>query len=97
MIIGERPRELREERKLSHGDIEKRTGLLRCYISRVRTVIPFRQSKRWKKWPERWNFRSTTSCTMATKRPKLQLQSLRMVIGHKHGDVGVKRPATFRS
>jgi transcriptional regulator with XRE-family HTH domain len=26
---------LREERKLSESDIEKRTGLLRCYISRV--------------------------------------------------------------
>src|SRR5260370_40951258 len=35
MMIGERLRVLREERKLSQGDIEKRTGLLRCYISRV--------------------------------------------------------------
>ncbi len=35
MLIGERLRTLREERKLSQGDIEKRTGLLRCYISRV--------------------------------------------------------------
>ena len=35
MIIGNRLRKLREERKLSQGDIEKRTGLLRCYISRV--------------------------------------------------------------
>ena len=35
MIIGTRLRKLREERKLSQGDIEKRTGLLRCYISRV--------------------------------------------------------------
>ena len=35
MIIGERLRELREEKKMSQGDIEKRTGLLRCYISRV--------------------------------------------------------------
>src|SRR5882757_6083268 len=26
---------MREEKKLSQGDIEKRTGLLRCYISRV--------------------------------------------------------------
>ncbi|MGH7743782.1 MAG: helix-turn-helix domain-containing protein [Candidatus Dormibacteria bacterium] len=26
---------LREEKKLSQGDIEKRIGLLRCYISRV--------------------------------------------------------------
>src|SRR5438270_5814987 len=35
MIIGERLRELREEKKFSQGEIEKRTGLLRCYISRV--------------------------------------------------------------
>jgi len=35
MIIGDRLRTLREEKKLSQGDIEKRTGLLRCYISRV--------------------------------------------------------------
>jgi transcriptional regulator with XRE-family HTH domain len=35
MIIGDRLRAMREEKKLSQGDIEKRTGLLRCYISRV--------------------------------------------------------------
>ncbi|MFZ0333769.1 MAG: helix-turn-helix transcriptional regulator [Candidatus Acidiferrales bacterium] len=35
MVIGDRLRSVREEKKLSQGDIEKRTGLLRCYISRV--------------------------------------------------------------
>jgi transcriptional regulator with XRE-family HTH domain len=35
MIIGTRLKKLREDRNLSQGDIEKRTGLLRCYISRV--------------------------------------------------------------
>jgi transcriptional regulator with XRE-family HTH domain len=35
MIIGERLRLLREYRNLSQGDVERRTGLLRCYISRV--------------------------------------------------------------
>jgi transcriptional regulator with XRE-family HTH domain len=35
MIIGDRLRAVREEKKMSQGDIEKRTGLLRCYISRV--------------------------------------------------------------
>jgi transcriptional regulator with XRE-family HTH domain len=35
MIIGDRLRELREEKRFSQGDMEKRTGLLRCYISRV--------------------------------------------------------------
>lgn len=35
MVIGDRLRSIREEKKLSQGDIEKRTGLLRCYVSRV--------------------------------------------------------------
>jgi transcriptional regulator with XRE-family HTH domain len=35
MIIGDRLRAIREEKNLSQGDIEKRTGLLRCYVSRV--------------------------------------------------------------
>ena len=35
MVIGDRLRELREQKQLSQGDIEKRTGLLRCYVSRV--------------------------------------------------------------
>src|SRR5260370_23960633 len=35
MVIGDRLRVLREEMKFSQGEIEKRTGLLRCHISRV--------------------------------------------------------------
>jgi len=35
MVICDRLRALREQKKLSQGDIEKRTGLLRCYVSRV--------------------------------------------------------------
>src|SRR5271154_3659934 len=35
MMIGDRLRLLREEKSFSQGEIEKRTGLLRCYISRV--------------------------------------------------------------
>ena len=35
MLIGQRLRELRESKDLSQGDVEKRTGLLRCYTSRV--------------------------------------------------------------
>jgi transcriptional regulator with XRE-family HTH domain len=35
MVIGERLKELRERKNFSQGEIEKRTGLLRCYISRV--------------------------------------------------------------
>jgi len=35
VLIGDRLRSIREEKKLSQGDIEKRTGLFRCYVSRV--------------------------------------------------------------
>jgi transcriptional regulator with XRE-family HTH domain len=35
MVIADRLRALREAKNLSQGDVEKRTGLLRCYISRV--------------------------------------------------------------
>jgi len=35
MEIGRKLRQLREDKHLSQGDIEERTGLLRCYTSRV--------------------------------------------------------------
>jgi transcriptional regulator with XRE-family HTH domain len=35
MLIGDRLRQLRESKHMSQGDIEKRTGLLRVYVSRV--------------------------------------------------------------
>jgi transcriptional regulator with XRE-family HTH domain len=35
MNIGRRLRELRQAQNLSQRDIENRTGLLRCYVSRV--------------------------------------------------------------
>lgn len=35
MVVGERLKAIREMKQMSQGDIEKKTGLLRCYISRV--------------------------------------------------------------
>src|SRR4029077_20485031 len=35
MIMGDRLRVLREQKGFDQGEIEKRTGLLPCYISRV--------------------------------------------------------------
>ncbi len=35
LLIGERLRAVRESKNLSQGDVEKKTGLLRCYLSRV--------------------------------------------------------------
>ncbi|HXP69809.1 MAG TPA: helix-turn-helix transcriptional regulator [Candidatus Dormibacteraeota bacterium] len=52
MIIGERLRAIRESKNLSQGDLEKRTGLLRCYLSRVEcghTVPSLETMQKWAK------------------------------------------------
>ena len=42
MLIGERIRAIREAKDLSQGDVERRSGLIRAYISRVENnhVVP---------------------------------------------------------
>ena len=35
MMLSDRLRVIRQQKKLSQGDMERRTGLLRCYISRI--------------------------------------------------------------
>jgi transcriptional regulator with XRE-family HTH domain len=35
VVIGQKVKALSEQKNMSQGDIEKRTGLLRCYVSRV--------------------------------------------------------------
>src|SRR5260370_37836841 len=40
MDFGNRLFSIREKKKFRQGDIEKRTGLLRCYVSRVETGHP---------------------------------------------------------
>jgi transcriptional regulator with XRE-family HTH domain len=35
LVIGERLKQIRESKKMSQGDVQQKTGLLRCYISRV--------------------------------------------------------------
>ena len=52
MVIGERLKVIREQKDLSQGDIEKRTGLLRCYCSRVEnghTVPSIETLEKWSK------------------------------------------------
>jgi len=55
MIIGDRLRALRIEKKFSQGEIEKRTGLLKCYLSRVEcghTVPNIETLEKWARAPE---------------------------------------------
>ena len=52
MNIGQRLMALRATKNLSQGDIEKRTGLLRCYVSRVKnghTIPNLETLQRWAK------------------------------------------------
>ncbi len=52
MNVGNRLRELRLAKGLSQGDIERRTGMLRCYISRVEggyTLPKLNTLERWAK------------------------------------------------
>lgn len=52
MVISERLKTLREQKSMSQGDVEKRTGLLRCYISRVEnghTVPAIETLEKWAK------------------------------------------------
>ena len=50
MDIGKRLTALRGARELTQGDIERRTGLLRCYVSRVEnghTIPSIETLERW--------------------------------------------------
>ncbi len=52
MNIGKRLRELREGRKLSQGDIERRSGLMRSYVSRVEGGFTIPSLATLEKWAE---------------------------------------------
>ena len=50
MMVGERLKAIREYKKMSQGDIERQTGLLRCYVSRVEnghTVPAIETLEKW--------------------------------------------------
>lgn len=50
MVIGERLRQIRESKNLSQGDVEKKTGLLRCYLSRCENGHTIPSSETLAKW-----------------------------------------------
>jgi predicted transcriptional regulator len=71
MEIGRRLRDLRDEKNLSQGDIEKSTGLLRCYVSRVENGHTVPCVETLEKGRVHWTCRFTKSCT--TERSLLSL------------------------
>ncbi len=50
MNVGKRLRDLRTSKELSQGDIEKRTGLVRCYVSRVENGYTAPSIETLEKW-----------------------------------------------
>jgi transcriptional regulator with XRE-family HTH domain len=59
---------LREDKKLSQGDIDHRCGLLRRYISRVENGHTVPNVETLEKWVGRWKFRSARSSMMVSGR-----------------------------
>jgi transcriptional regulator with XRE-family HTH domain len=50
MLVGDRLRALREQKNLSQGHIERRTGILRCYVSRVENGYTVPSVSTLEKW-----------------------------------------------
>jgi transcriptional regulator with XRE-family HTH domain len=49
MVVGDKLNVIRESKKMSQGDTERETGLLRCYISRVENGTPYLPSRPWRR------------------------------------------------
>lgn len=92
MEIGDKLRELREAKNLSQGDIEKRTGLFRCYTSRVEngyTVPSIGTLEKYASALEVPLYRFFTD-EVAVKAPKLrQLEEDSSLWGNRGKDRGV--------
>ena len=69
MLVGDRIRGIREEKNLSQGEIKKRGGLVRTYISRIEKATRFLRLRRWRSSPMRLGRRSTSCSTKARSRP----------------------------
>ena len=65
-MLGIRLKEIREGQKLSQGDVERLSGLKRCYVSRVENNNSVLPSRLWRNWPARWAFQCIASSTKVT-------------------------------
>jgi transcriptional regulator with XRE-family HTH domain len=50
MLIGDRLKVIRESKNMSQGDVEKKTGLLRCYLSRCENGHTIPSLETLEKW-----------------------------------------------
>src|SRR2546425_4277879 len=97
MIIGDRLRALREERKFSQGDVEKRTGLLRCYISRVENGHAVPAIETLEKWPAHLRSLSINSSTMARNRLSCPISRNARLRARMPGAAPAKTPVFWSS
>jgi transcriptional regulator with XRE-family HTH domain len=70
LMIGERLRTIRESKNLSQGDIERRTGLIRCYTSRVENGHTVPSIETLAKYAQHSKFRSINFFTMVKRRQR---------------------------
>ena len=97
MVIGERLRQLREAKNLSQGDIEKRTGLLRCYTSRVEnghTVPAVETLEKYARALEIPIYRLFYEGSEPPKKPKLSITNANENEWGREGQ-GARRTARF--
>ena len=73
MVISDRLRELRESKNMSQGDIEKKTGLHLCCISRVENGHTVPAVETLEKLPRALKVPLTNSSTMAKNRLNFQI------------------------
>jgi transcriptional regulator with XRE-family HTH domain len=76
MMIGDQLRALHEQQELSQGDIEKRTGLLRCYVSRVENGHTIQSIETLEKWARALNVSFSMRARIHRLRSRTKLRNL---------------------
>ena len=76
MVIADRLRQLREEKKFPQGDIEKRTqDYCHATFRGSKTAIRCQPLKLWKNWRGPWKYRCIASFTTARTHPNHRVSS----------------------
>jgi transcriptional regulator with XRE-family HTH domain len=70
MLVGERLKAVRESKNLSQGHIEQRTGLLRCYVSRVENMHTVPSIDTLEKWAKALDISMAELFSETGKAPK---------------------------
>jgi transcriptional regulator with XRE-family HTH domain len=90
MVIGEKLKEVREAKEFSQGDIEKKTGLLRCYISRVEnghTVPSVETLEKFARALDIPLYRLFVDGDHPVKKPDIRRDGLSGVSGKEHSEL----------